>query len=315
MGDFYRHPLRRKAVKLHPDDTAFEAVTQIAQNLIRSIQQNEDGVIEDVDREHLHQYRVSIRKLRSLLTLIKGVYPLEDSQRLKSVFGGYAKDTSNLRDLDVYLQDEAAHRARLDSALTDGFDAFFDDLRREREQAFQGFKQLFISKEYQDRKKADQQWFFLPDLPRGPAAGKRIYKIVTKQIHHHYDSICKKGKSISDKTPDPQVHRLRIECKKLRYLLELFSSLFSAKEINRVTRRLKSMQTTLGRFNDTCVQRQFLLDRLKTSENLSLDTAAAIGGLIVSLDRSKKDELAKIGNRLAKFNDPKTRKSLSELLA
>lgn len=154
MGDFYRHPLRRKAVKLHPDDTAFEAVTQIAQNLIRSIQQNEDGVIEDVDREHLHQYRVSIRKLRSLLTLIKGVYPLEDSQRLKSVFGGYAEDTSNLRDLDAYLQDEAAHRARLDFALTDGFDAFFDDLRREREQAFQGFKQLFISKEYQDRKKS-----------------------------------------------------------------------------------------------------------------------------------------------------------------
>jgi len=101
MGDFNRHPLLSKGVKLHPDDTAFEAVTLIAQYLVRSIQQNEDGIIEDVDTEFLHQYRVSIRKLRSLLTLIEGVYPLEDSRRLKSAFGGYAKDTNDLRDLDV----------------------------------------------------------------------------------------------------------------------------------------------------------------------------------------------------------------------
>jgi CHAD domain-containing protein len=315
MGDFNRHPLLRKGVKLHPDDTAFEAVTLIAQYLVRSIQQNEDGIIEDVDTEFLHQYRVSIRKLRSLLTLIEGVYPLEDSRRLKSAFGGYAKDTNDLRDLDVYLLDEAVHRARLDPSLNDGLDALFDDLRGERKRAIQGLKQLFLSNGYQNRKKADQEWFFLPDLPRGPTANKRIDKLVTKQIRNHYDEICRKGKSIGDKTPDRQVHKLRTECKKLRYLLELFSSLFSAKEINRVTRRLKGLQTTLGRFNDYCTQRQFLLGRLETSQNLPLNTAAAVGGLIVSLNRSKKDGVAKIKYRLAKFRDPKTtKKSLGELL-
>ncbi len=84
-------------VKLSPDDRAISAVTRIAQFLVLSMQRNEDSIIEDKYKECLHQYRVSIRKLRSLLALIKRVYPPEDSERLRSAFGRYSKDTNNLR--------------------------------------------------------------------------------------------------------------------------------------------------------------------------------------------------------------------------
>lgn len=315
MGDFHQRPLLKKGVQLNPEDSAIDAVTQIARSLVHSIQGNEAGIIQDVDTEFLHQYRVSIRKLRSLLALIKGVYPIEDSQRLRSAFGRYATDTNHLRDLDVYLLDEAVHRARLDSSLADGLDAFFDDLRQERDREFGRLKELFLSKDYQEQRKADQDWFFLPDLPRGPVAETRIYKLATEQINRRYNSVCKKGKFIGAEAPDRQVHKLRIECKKLRYLLELFSSLFPAEETNPIIRRLKGLQTTLGNYNDLCIQRQFLLSRLETTPTLPSRAAAAIGGLVISLSQSKKDRRAKIEKRLATFSDPKTKRSLKRLLA
>ena len=301
-------------VKLSPDDGAINAVTKIAQFLVLSIQRSEEGIIADTDTEGLHQYRVSIRKLRSLLALMKGVYPPEDSERLRSAFGGYAKDTSILRDLDVYLLNEAAYHARLDSRLANGLDSFFDVLRKERHREFQKLRKLLVSKDYQNRRKTDQEWFFLPDLPNGPVAEKGIYKLATKQIFRRYRSICKKAKRIGTHTPDREIHKLRIECKKLRYLLELFSSLLTQKKAKRVVRRLMGLQTNLGRFNDYCVQIQFLVNHLKNSQSLSSGAAAAIGGLVTSLSQSKQDSLEIISERVSKFSDSKTRTLMKSLL-
>ena len=301
-------------VKLSSDDSAICAVTRIAQFLVLSMQRNEDGIIEDTDTECLHQYRVSIRKLRSLLALIKGVYPAEDSERLRTAFGGYTKDTNMLRDLDVYLLDEAAYRARLDSYLVDGLDSFFNDLQRERNLEFRRLRKLLVSKDYQARRKANQEWFFLPDLPKGPAAEESIYILATKQISRRYQSICRKGKRIGTGTPDSEIHKLRIECKKLRYLLELFSSLLPQKKARRIVRRLMGMQTKLGRFNDYCLQTRFLVNHLKNSSSLSSGTAAAIGGLVTSLSQSKQNSLENISERVSKFSDSKTRTLIKSLL-
>lgn len=301
-------------VKLSPDDRAISSATRIAQFLVLSIQRNEAGIIEDTDTECLHQYRVSIRKLRSLLALIKGVYPPEDSDRLRSAFGGYAKDTNILRDLDVYLLDEAAYRAILDSYLVGGLDSFFDDLQIERHRESRRFRKLLVSKDYQARRKANQEWFFLPNLPKGPVAEKSIYILATKQIFRRYQSICKKGKRIGTGAPDSEIHKLLIECKKLHYLLELFSTLFPQKKVRPIVRRLMGIQTKLGRFNDYCVQTQFLVNHLNKSQSLSSATAAAIGGLVTSLSQSKQNSLENIIERVSKFSDSKTRILMKSLL-
>jgi|GEM_PF-3727510 len=117
-----------------------------------------------------------------------------------------------LRDRDVYLLDEAAYRSRLDLYPVVGGASFFNDLQRERNLEFRRLRKLLVSKDYQARRKANQEWFFLPDLPKGPAAEESIYILATKQISRRYQSICRKGKRIGTGTPDSEIHKLRIEC-------------------------------------------------------------------------------------------------------
>jgi len=63
--------------------------------------QNEDGIKADYDTEFLHDYRVSLRKVRSVLSLFKG-----ENIALKQAFSDIMKGTNQLRDLDVYLLDK-----------------------------------------------------------------------------------------------------------------------------------------------------------------------------------------------------------------
>ena len=108
---------------------------------------------------------------------------------------------------------------------------------------------------------------FLPDLPRGPVAEESIYILATKQIFRRYQSFARKA--YRNRATKAKFTRSFIECKKLRYLLELFSSLLPQKKARRIVRRLMGMQTKLGRFNDYCVQTQFLVNHLKNSSSLS----------------------------------------------
>ncbi len=59
--------------------------------------------------------------------------------------------------------------------------------------------------------------------------------------------------------PDEAVHQVRIQCKKLRYLVEFFSELLPAEETEHIEKQLRRLQNTLGLFNDYSVQQRSLL--------------------------------------------------------
>ena len=79
---------------------------------------------------------------------------------------------------------------------------------------------------------------------------------------------------------------MRIECKKLRYLLEFFASLFNTDDITLLIKQLKRLQDNLGDFNDLYVQQEKLKDFLQNHVLQIKDSqqvAAAVGGLITGL--------------------------------
>ena len=87
----------------------------------------------------------------------------------------------------------------------------------------------------------------------------------------------KDGKKILDSDEDEPIHQLRIDCKKLRYLMEFFASLFPKKKIGKLIRQLKTLQDELGVFNDLSVQQAYLL---QIAEVLPADDAQARLGLV-----------------------------------
>ena len=68
----------------------------------------------------------------------------------------------------------------------------------------------------------------------------------------------RRGARLSDPPPAEDLHRLRIDAKKLRYLLEFFGGLYAEKTVARLVKELKLFQDILGGSNDMAVQQRHL---------------------------------------------------------
>ena len=112
------------------------------------------------------------------------------------------------------------------------------------------------------------------------------------------------GKKINPDSPDESLHRLRIECKKLRYSLEFFTSLYDQEVMRQLVRHLKLLQNNLGDFNDLSVQQEMLahfLSTIKPGTIRSREMAASIGGLMTDLARQHQQVRTHFEETFARF--------------
>jgi CHAD domain-containing protein len=65
--------------------------------------------------------------------------------------------------------------------------------------------------------------------------------------------------AIHDETPSAAIHQVRIQAKKLRYMIDAMRSLHSRDDLDRIIDSLKRVQRVLGDFNDAQVQGRDLL--------------------------------------------------------
>ena len=70
----------------------------------------------------------------------------------------------------------------------------------------------------------------------------------------------KDGRRIDGESPPEALHDLRKRGKELRYLLELFGSVFDERAVDPLVAGLKHLQKVLGRFQDRAVQVETLRD-------------------------------------------------------
>ncbi len=297
------------SVQLSPGMTGMEAVKVIYLNLMASMKRNEQGIIDDLDSEFLHDFRVAIRRTRSALTLIKGVLEPEISDRFKDEFRHLGGITGPVRDLDVYLLMEENYKARLPEHLQKGLHYFFEDLAKKRSteqkilsKALSGSRYCSIIADWQ------QYLEFNDDLPGGGDQSD-IGTMARKIIRKRFQRVLADGRAIHGQTADEELHRLRIQGKKLRYCLEFFSSLYPEKEMKKLIKHLKILQNNLGLFNDLSVQQDMLnhyLDGLRPGTVRSKKLSAAIGGLLTNLYHEQQQVRTRFEETFARFASEET---------
>ncbi len=268
-----------------PDQPARPVLREAAIRTLAIARFNETGILDDADTESLHDYRVCLRKIRSLLGSIKEIFPEDVLQQWKTVLGNACRQTNRLRDLDVHLLSRESLTKLLPPALQPGLTPFFEDLAAARAGEFRRvrarLRHLSYRSEMETLEASLADALKLPEagaatLPIGPAAAARIagrfrrLKKLARRLHHG--------------SPDRDIHEIRLEAKKLRYLLEFFGLLFAEEDADPLTRQLSKLQNRLGRFNDTSVQQVYLLDYWKTKEpDGDTHLAMSLGGLITTL--------------------------------
>jgi CHAD domain-containing protein len=303
------HYSTKMELRLEPEMSAPAAARIILQHLAGVIRCNEEGIRLDIDTEFLHDFRVAVRRSRSLLTLLKPELEPTALTELKTGLRALGQATNAPRDLDVYLLRQERYRKLLPAALRPAIAAWFQALRRRRRRAVKKMGGFLASDGYGRIMAAVERFTGVqgetPD-PRSPS----ILDVARREIGRRFQKTIHIGRRIDAATTDARLHRLRIQCKQLRYALEFFHSLFPPEPVAKIIRQAKSLQDYLGAYNDLVVQQQFLFEHLKQIPAQKLPPqealAAAVGALMGSLFLEKQHMRAAFTDVFANFDTAET---------
>ncbi|MCW3067293.1 MAG: hypothetical protein JWN32_4465 [Solirubrobacterales bacterium] len=307
-------------VELRPRQRADEAAAIVAAGLAAVIEANLPGTLADLDTEFLHDLRVSVRRTRSLQRQLEGVFPPGPLASFRSAFRWLQQVTGPTRDLDVYLLDFDAFRSAVPTAHVADLDPLEGLLRDRREHEWRRMVAALSSSRTETllagwrafvASLADAQEIDRPDArrPIAAVAGERIAKVHRRML--------KMGAAIDDDSPHEALHDLRKKGKELRYLLELFGSVFPEDVVKPMVKSLKSLQDVLGRFQDRQVQAETI--RALREDVVALDDGAAalmaMGLLVDRLEREQGEARAEFAERFAAFASKEQRALVKDTFA
>lgn len=279
------------SLDLDPDATAGEVWRDVLQELLDIMIANVEGTVADIDSEFLHDFRVAVRRTRSVLQEGRDVLPPEARSHFRAAFKWLGDITTPTRDADVHLLD----MPHLMGALPPEYAAALqplEDLLVARQRACQ----TTLAAELRSARWTDLAADWADFLAgRGgstakrskvtPDAGRLAADVVAERVRRAHARLVRDGRAIHGESPAESLHDLRKDAKRLRYLLECFGSLSSADALAVAVKPLKSLQDVLGEFQDTEVQARALADlgRQLDAAGADTDTILAMGGAIEQL--------------------------------
>jgi len=252
-----RHPLdysSKLRIPLAADVTAGEAARRILADLLATIEANEDGVRQDLDLEFLHDLRVAIRRTRSLLGQMREVLP-RSLLHYRQEFAWLGHATGAVRDLDVQLLAFPDHAAALGPTGVSDLEPVREAMRAQRSRERCQLLEALASPRYRRLKKDWRALLATADAGAwtGGAARQSALAQSSAMIRHRYRKAFKVGAELTPDSADADLHRLRMQGKKLRYLLEFFAALYPREDVRQLVKVLKGLQDNLGDYQDLSV--------------------------------------------------------------
>jgi CHAD domain-containing protein len=305
-------------VNLRPEMRADEASQIILRYLLSVIRANEEGIKKDIDSEFLHDFRVAVRRTRAFLSEIRKVFPDNVTEKFKKDFKFLGKATNLLRDLDVYLLNEEQLTLLMPPQFRDDIAPLFDYLKQQRHNELKRVVTVLNSQDYFNILSRWESFLNTPlecrDLDKNGCIP--VYEVAQKRIYNIYHEVLKSGNKITDSSPDTMLHKLRIKCKRLRYVMEFFSSLYPKKKINNLIKQLKKLQDNLGQIQDLNIQVNELRSfahKISLNSHQSRKTTIAIGILIGRLETERENARKEYSHFFKSFSSSDNSKLFKEL--
>ena len=296
------------AYHLDPGQRADAATKEILLGLLETIAVNVDGAKSNLDSEFLHDLRVATRRTRSALSQIKGVLPPDIVDDFKGRFAWLQQVTGPVRDLDVYLLDYPRLRDSLPPRLGNDLEPLRDWLSAHYAEEQDQLAAALESSQFLGLLEDWRRFLVSPVLPEtAPANAARPIKVVAdRRIWRMFRRVRSEGRAITAESPPPELHELRKSCKKLRYLMEFFQSLYPENEVRGLIKQTKLLLDNLGAYQDSSVQAEHLRE---TAERMHAEGAAdtgallAMGALIKRMLDTQQQARQAFGRTFAEFDD------------
>ena len=303
----------RSASKSSGTDRAVPARVLLTAGLrdsLAAMRENLPGLLDDVDTEFLHDFRVAVRRTRATLKLGRPALPDAMRSRWELAFKRLGDLTTPVRDLDVYVLDLPTMSHWLVTADPRDLDPLAAHLRALRAAARRPLVASLRSARFgQLVADWEQELNRLAELPQD---GEHVSagEWADASILRAYRRVVRGGAAIRADSPAEDLHELRKRCKELRYALEVCSPVVARGPRKRAIADLKELQDVLGRFQDCDVQRHALrgfAEEMMT-EGTSAAAVLAMGELIGHLDVDQVRARREFDGAFARFAGPSSQR-------
>jgi len=255
-------PRNAMAVAISPTQIAEHAARDVLRECFDQVASNAVVIRKLDDAEGPHQLRIGLRRLRSAFCVFSAVLQSPEMTRLNGEARWLGQEVGRLRDLDVVANDIVRREAAVHPdepglpALADALsrraavlrDQLRELLREVRVQAFLIDLARFIE---------TRGWFVQQDFGQTERLAASVVEFAGKALNKRSKKVRKSARGLETLTVE-QRHELRKDLKTLRYAVEFFSSLYSAKRADLFQKRLKKLQVVFGDLNDAAMVRAML---------------------------------------------------------
>ena len=251
-------PTAKRPAKLRLDptialDDAFATILRSClKHLLDAIPAAEDGR----DPDGIHQLRVSLRRLRAALDLMRSVGSLSRLEQLRTDARWFAHNLSAAREWDIFETETLPTIAKGCPTIA-GFEALGDD--RARSAALPPTTRCAwcsttaaappsSSASAAGSKRAAGAATSRPKISASSPSPPPISP--HRMLSAQHVKVLKRGKHFKSQTAEER-HHLRLAVKKLRYVVEFLLPLYDlGKPAKRYSQKLAELQEELGAFND-----------------------------------------------------------------
>ena len=218
-----------------------EALRALFLSIFKEIKRLKSDYLQDHDEEILHNLRVNLRKVRSLLKIFNGVFDEKVTLFFGENFKILANSTNKKRDLDIFLGflSEQKHANELiyfvQKALNLEYENVKSYLSDEENYAFLKEWEIFLNE---------------GEFYRSKLFGVSLSRLGSFKLRTLLVLAQKRLKSLDQDCPNESFHKIRIELKKVRYTYEFLSEIFYFDGLKKYEERLKDMQEIFGALQD-----------------------------------------------------------------
>ncbi len=257
-------PQKASTVELAADGTLDDAIAATLGSCLEQVLANQTPAHRGDDVEGVHQMRVGVRRLRSALRLFRPVLPQDPLRPIEHELRWLARELGAVRDLDVFVVERVdplliMHPGDKDlELLRETADErrrhFHDHLRRSIDS--KRYTRLVLEL---GRWLARRRWREQPLDEASVRLFAPASELAAELLERRHRKVRRSGKKV-DELPLSQLHRLRLQVKRLRYASELLGGLYPGRRWKRYVARLSELQDRLGRLADLRTVQELLAD-------------------------------------------------------
>lgn len=256
-------PVRLSKFKVDQNHTSNHVIAEIFSVGLSNVLDNEAAARLGTDPEGVHQMRVSLRRMRSALSVFKRLIDTDQCQWAKDELKWLATSLGPARDWDVFGKDilDPVYGFGVD---TGAINELHVGVTIKHQAAYEAVREALSSPRYtrfligMSRFIATEEWRPV-DVAKDHLLDQSISNVSNAILGRALRRLMRASKGLRRMSIE-QRHVARIELKKFRYATDFLHSLYPENRVRPFMKSLSKMQDQFGHLNDVAVAKDLLAE-------------------------------------------------------